>query len=382
MSEFCLKDETVFTFKEQNGVPVDIGEVKNPELIPVALQKELTFTAFLDWLKRRGMPEQREGRSEAIKNFGSDWTVPLSGLVISKDTKDFNYQSLSDHYWIKKRDETWKSINFFTNKYNPIIGDMMLKPWTVTERRISCKSPELTTTGLVRKRWRQENGGLDSYLVKAGSYALQQEPLNEVIVSTLIEKINSESIKSAGYNLAIEGVTMCSRCKNFITPEIDMVTAADIYKMEPRENEDVYSHLCRMCEKYDIPDARDHIDWLIWLDLYTGNEDRHLNNIAFIRDLKTMKFIGPSPAFDFGNAYWNTKNTKNSTKNRLFDKSAAWIYKRIMPKVDLSRFAKDKEFNALINKYPNISDAKKENLIKAIEKKNREMELQVELSER
>ncbi len=375
MSEFCLKDWTIFTFKEQNGVPVDIGEIKNPELLPISLKNDLTFEKFLEWLQKRGMPEHREGRDEAVKNFGSDWTVPLSGLVISKDTKDFNYQSLSDNYWVKKRDETWKSINFFTNKYDPTIGNLMLKPWTVTSRKISCKSPELTTTGLVRKRWRQE-GGLDSYLVKAGSYALQQEPLNEVIVSTLIEKLETDQITSAGYNLTIEGVTMCSRCKNFITPDVDMVTAAEIYQTEKRVDEDVYTHLCRMCEKFDIPNAREHIDWLIWLDFYTGNTDRHLNNIAFLRDLKTMKFIGPSPAFDFGNAYWNTKNTQNAIKNRLFDKNAEWIYKRVLPKADLTKFIKDKSFNALINKYPNISDEKKENLIKAIEKRNREIELQ------
>lgn len=376
MSEFCLKDKTVLIFREQNGVPVDIAKVVAPELLPISLQKDCTFESFLKWLEKRGMPKDREGRADAIKNFGSDWTAPLSGLVLTKDTKDFNYQSLSDQYWVKKRDETWKSMNFFTNKYDPTIGNLMLKPWVVTDRKIPCKSPELTTTGLVRKRWRQE--GFDSYLCKAGSFALQQEPLNEVLVSTLIEKLDTDKITSAGYELTVEGVTMCSMSKCFITPDTDMVTAAEIYHIEERpDNEDVYTHLVRMCEKAEIPHAKEHIDWLIWLDYYTGNTDRHLNNIAFLRDINTMKFIGPTPAFDFGNAYWNTKTVQNPQKNQIFNQSAKKIFNRIMPTANIHKFVNDKSFENIIHVYPNISDEKKENLIKAIEKRNREIEIQL-----
>ncbi len=371
MSEFCLKNNTVLVFKEEGGVPVDIAKIVNPELLPIKLQKDCTFEKLKEWFERRGMPKDREGKDAAIEQFGADWATPLNGLGLYKD---FNYQSLSDQYWVKKRDETWKKINFFTNPYTSTIGDMMLKPWTVTEKIISHLSPELTTTGLVRKRWRRENDG-NSYLVKAGSYALKQEPLNEVLVSTLIEKLESDKIKSAGYDLTIEGVTMCSKCKNFITEDNDMVTADEIYHSEERaENEGVYDHLIRMCEKFGIPGAKDYIDWLLWIDSYTGNSDRHLNKIAFVRDINTLKVIGPTPAFDFGNSFWDTKKVMDPTKNKLFDSKAKKIIAKLTKSTNLNKLIYDTSYEILINLYPDISDEKKENLIKAIQKRNRDLQ--------
>ncbi len=378
MSEFCLKNNTVFIFKEENGVPVDISKIVNPELLPLRIKKNCAFDTFKEWLLKRCMPKFREGRSEAEAKFGSTW---LSAVDDFRYITNFNYQSLTDHYWIKKRDETWEQINFFTNRYDLTVGNMFFEPWTVNPYKISYKTPEFTTTGLVRKRWRQDKNGI-SYLYKAGSFELKQEPLNEVLVSTIIERLNKKEIVSAGYDLAIEGVTMCSKCKCFITPDIDMVTAADIFfsEGESQDNSNIYERLISKCEQLEIPYAKEHIDWLIWIDNYTGNTDRHLNNIGFIRNLQTGKFIGPSPAFDFGNSYWNTKAVKTPPQRTIFGDKAAHIYKKMCQKINAQKLFGDNGYENLINSYPDVSDKKKEELIKAISDRNKTLILEKQQS--
>jgi hypothetical protein len=39
-------------------------------------------------------------------------------------------------------------------------------------------------------------------------------------------------------------------------------------------------------------------------DFLLANEDRHLNNFGFIRNVETLKFVGCAPLFDQGNSLW------------------------------------------------------------------------------
>ena len=245
---------------------------------------------------------------------------------------------------------------------------MFFSPWEVNTKSIK-ESPDFTTGGILKKRWRQYEGkNTISYLLKAGSLAAKQEPLNEVLVSVLCERL--KVIESVKYQLATEGMVMVSKCDNFVTLDTDYVPAKDIYFSEPREQEEsVYAHLIRMCEKYNIPNAKEHIDWTIFIDTITGNEDRNLDNIGFIRDIKTMKFIKCAPLFDSGHAYWNTKLVNEAVQSKMFGDIEKRIYHNLVGKCNLS-VLNNKDFEDIIMKYPEITDEKKENLIEAINQKN------------
>lgn len=360
MSELYLKDEKVLTLKDIGGVPGDIAKINNPELLPICLKKKCTMKDLKEWLSLRGIPETREGLSFMREKFGTSW----------EEIK--NYASLTDHYWIKKRNEPWKKVNFFTNVYSRDIGDMAFMPWTITKKRIDPFSPDLTTNGILRKCWRQNLSDRTSYLVKAGSAAAHQEPLSEVLVSVLAETLGI--IPCVKYDLHVEGTTMCSKCDNFITLDIDLVPASYIYDFEEKkENETVYSHLLRMCEVFDIPGAEEFLEGVIFIDHITGNEDRNLSNIAFIRDIKTMKFIGPAPLFDSGNAYWSTKKISSEVRSTLFGDVEEAIFAKLMKLYNLNMLAKDSGYIKLISAYPCINDVKKENLIEAIKKRNQRL---------
>lgn len=355
MSTLMMYDEKVIIFKDTQGSPTDIERIVNPELLPLSLREKCTFNDFKVWFDKRLMPENRDGIDETKKEFGTNWL------------KSKNYASLSDQYWLQRRDESWKKINFFTTRYSHDVGDILFSPWNFNKKIINSNSPDLTTGGVLKKRWKQ-NQDNTSFLVKAGNPKYQQSPLAEVLVSTLCEQIG---VDTAGYTLYIEGMELCSACQNFVNKDTELVTADQIYNsVERKENETVYEHLIRMAEKYSIPKAKDAIDWMIFIDTITGNEDRNLGNIGFIRDAKTLKFIGPAPLFDCGNAYWNSKNVSPVPKSKLFKDIEPHIFKRMRRKCDFEKLIKNCGYKELIENYPQISDEKKKNLSQAIARLN------------
>lgn len=368
MSELYLKNNKVLTLKDVEGVPSEVTKVDAPELLPLSLRQHCTSEDFRKWLKTRSIPNDREGLSEIKEEFGSDW-------LLSK-----NYASLSDQYWIKRRDETWKKINFFTNTYDRDIGDMVFKPWDVTaQKKYRNNSPDLTTGGILKKRWMQYSDR-SSCLIKAGSVMTHQEPLSEVLVSVLAEQL--EVIKCVKYDLWVEGTTICSKCDNFITQDTELVPAHMIYYQKERaENESVYNHLLSACDDYEIPGAKEFIDWMIFIDNMTGNEDRNLGNIGFIRDINTMKFIGPAPLYDSGNAYWSTKKINDNVKSKLFGDVENNLFKKLKKECDIESILKIGVFQKLVETYPGISDEKKNNLITAIKDRNSRLCKNISLDE-
>ena len=359
-----MKDKKVLTLKDIQGVPSDIQKIDAPELLPVCLQADCTFEQFKKWLDRRNIPEQREGLKEMKDEFKTSWL------------ENKNYASLTDQYWLRKRGESWKKINFFNNIYSKDIGDMAFVPWTVSKKKYDTFSPDLTTNGVLRKRWVQLSDRT-SVLVKAASAATHQEPLSEVLVSLMAEEL--DIIPYVKYDLCVEGMIMCSKCNNFITEDTEFVPAYDIYfAEEKKEGEGVYDHILNMCEKFGIPDMEEFLKGVITIDNITGNEDRNLGNIGFIRDVNTMKFVGPAPLFDCGNAYWNTKNVCDTVKSKFFGDVENNIVSEMKKKYDLAKLKKMTGYKKLIQDYPCVSDTKKERLIEAIGKQNRRLEIEFE----
>ncbi len=368
MSELYLKENKVLTLKDVEGVPCEILKIDAPELLPLSLKGKCTSENFRKWLSSRAIPSNREGLDEIKNRFGSEWL------------KNKSYASLTDQYWIKWRSETWKRINYFTNVYDKDIGDLFFRPWDMEpNRKIKNNSPDLSTGGVLAKRWKQ-NADRTSYLVKAGSMLTHQEPLSEVLVSVFAEQL--DKIPCVKYDMYVEGVTMCSRCDNFVTIDTELVPASAIYFYKERQpDESVYLHLIRACEHYEIEGAQNFIDWMLFIDTVTGNEDRNLNNIGFLRDSNTLKFIGPAPLYDSGNAYWSTKKINDSVKSKLFGDVENKVFRSMASRCDFERLAKSNSFSKLVENYPGITDEKKGNLISAINERNRRLTKAISIEE-
>lgn len=320
-----------------------VTDVFNSMLLPISLQTEKgvpDLQKLNEWLEKRRIPDNRDGLRYTMANF------PNFSLAAG------NRFSLSDQYWFQfDPSEKWDDLNFFTNRYGDETGKAFFSPWLMEHTQTFSPSPDFTTNGALRKTWKQQDD-LSSHLVKAGSRKLHQEPITEVLASAMLKKMNL--LPFVTYTLTIEGMTMCSECRNFVDKDTEFVPAAHIYFREKRkEPVSIYHHLLRMCDKFEIEGAQQYIDSMITADHIIGNDDRHLGNFGFLRDAVTGKILGFAPLFDSGSAYGGKTNHVNRLK--LFDQQKDAAVKRNIRRLREESFFDHDELFELISIYPDIN---------------------------
>ena len=85
--------------------------------------------------------------------------------------------------------------------------------------------------------------------------------------------------------------------------KLELVSAWAIVTSEKRPgNISIFSHFLNICEKHGLSFEllQNDLDYIIMTDYILSNRDRHLNNIAVLRDAETLKFLRLSPIFDSG----------------------------------------------------------------------------------
>lgn len=285
------------------------GTLYNPEHLPVAVgyKKGIVDRAALnEWWTDRSIPASRSGVKEALETLN----VPNTKLLISRCYG----LSLSDQYWIKPQntDLEWKSINFFDNPFSEDIGDVLLgKP--KKELDFDFSSPDNTSDGFLKKRWKIING--KRCLVKSGSTPFMQQPFNEVIASIIMRSLN---VNHVDYSLIWDEETPFSVCEDFINPDIELVSAWRIMQSVKKDNNtSIYQHYINCCEALGIDDIRQHLNEMIVVDFLIANEDRHQNNFGLLRNAQTLEWIGTAPIFDSGSSlgYDKLTNQIKSGKN-------------------------------------------------------------------
>ena len=332
-------------------IEIDNCEVKkihdcmNVPYLPISLQKEPPSPQTLtEWLEKRRIPKSREGLKQAREKF--------PGFEAYR-----HMFSLGDQYWFRySTEETWESLNFFTNRYSEDVGRLFFTPWEVELDTAFTETPDLMTNGALRKRWKQDADGT-SWLIKAGSRRLNQEPISEVLATMLLKRL--DVIPFVEYELVVEGMRLCSKCKNFVTAETEFVPAIHVYQTKLRKKgETVYTHLLRMCDLYEVDGAKDFIDCMIAVDRILGNKDRHLGNFGFIRDVNTLKILGFAPLFDSGYAF--VQNQGEQRMPVFEEEEGLEALKGLLPHINIDAFLDHKDMFSLIDVYPEISSGEKQ----------------------
>ena len=336
--------------------------------LPIVLQKKEkpTEKELNDWIKGRGIREKREGMLMVRQEFGE---IPVDRCMFS----------LSDQYWFQyKKEETWDKLNFFTNPYSEDVGKAFFTPWELPRDHYFPPSPDTMTNGLLRKKWVRGRDGT-SYLIKAGSKPLHQEPITEVLASIMLGKLHI--IPYVKYELIVDGLRLCSRCKNFVDEDTEFVPASHIFLSEPRKmNVTTHDHMLRMCKKYGVKGAAGYIDRMIFVDHIIGNDDRHLGNFGFIRDVETAKITGFAPLFDSGSSYGVINGQKGTS--RYFEDREKTAIRNLIGKIDLNKLRDHREAYSLIDTYPEITREQKTILKIFMEDMEKEMQEEAERRER
>lgn len=288
------------------GVITEVSNVLEKEHLPIGVihslrHKEIVDRAALNhWWRGRSIPAGRMGISDALDSLGLYETGELL-------TKCFGL-SLSDHYWVKPFESalTWEKVNFFDNDFSDDIGDVLLG----TSRKVSdfnFLSPDNTSDGNLKKRWKIING--KRCLLKSGSELFRQQPFNEVIASKIMERLGIDHVS---YGIIWYENEPFSLCENFITKDMELISAHRILQIRPKENhENEYLHYVNICRELGIKDIVPDLDAMIVTDYLIANEDRHFNNFGLLRNADTLEWIGAAPIFDSGTSLWYNVAEKN-----------------------------------------------------------------------
>lgn len=254
--------------------------------------------ALNTWWIDRSIPASRSGVRKALETL----ELPNTRLLLTKSMG----LSLSDQYWIRPQgsDIQWAQINFFTNDFSEDIGDILLGK-APKGKDFSFHSPDNTSDGFLKKRWKIINGA--RCLLKAGSAPFMQQPFNEVIASAVCRRLD---IPYVPYELCWDDGLPFSVCQDFITPDTELVSAWRVMQTRKKDNStSVYRHFLNCCETLGVPGMVHAMDQMIVLDYLIANEDRHQNNFGLIREANTLEWLGAAPIFDSGSSLGYDKLT-------------------------------------------------------------------------
>lgn len=271
-----------------------IGTAYHPEHLPLATfsRRGVVDRAALNtWWIDRSIPASRSGVRKALETLN----LPNTQMLL---TRCFGL-SLSDQYWVRPQgsDLQWSQINFFDNPFSEDIGDVLLGKAT-NRAGFDFRSPDNTSDGFLKKRWKIIDG--KRCLLKAGSNPFMQQPFNEVVATIVADRLG---IPHVPYTLLWDEGTPYSVCKDFITPDTELVSAWRVMQSMKKDNStSIYRHYLNCCEALGIPSMEHAINQMIVLDYLIANVDRHQNNFGLIRDANTLEWLGVAPLFDSGSS--------------------------------------------------------------------------------
>ena len=275
---------------DSQGTITSIDGIFDFKHLPIGTFQKEVFNGndFKHWWIGRSIPASRSGLKGVLEHLD----IPTPTLLISKCMG----LSLSDQYWIRPSDSDikWKDVNFFSNEFSEDVGDLLFGNMK-NVGDISLNSPDNTSDGVLKKRWKIVNG--KRCLIKSGGGPSIQEPFNEVIASMLMD---SQGIDCCHYSLIWENDRPCCICEDFIDESTEFVTASSLMQsFTSKHDGSVLERYLKSCNSVGV-DAKEQIDKMIVMDYLLMNTDRHLGNFGLIRNANDLGFVKAAPLFDNG----------------------------------------------------------------------------------
>lgn len=294
MFYYLMRKDSVLGMLEidSNGqmTKYSIDNFNNPEL-PLAHKCEPNY--IISWWNDRCVPLSRGRVDEMLKS---------KGLLDNKKNLLNNLGlSLTDYYWIRPIDSNykWKDVSLFINDFKDDIHIFHIRSSST-----SSFTPNSSLQGDLEKTWLIKDN--KRILVKGNHNNISQESINEVIATKFHElqgydnyvKYELLKLKGTKYNYA------CT-CDCFTSEDLEFVSAYDLLTSEKKKNDiSEYEQLIKLAVKFGLKEnvVRKQLEYQILSDYILSNKDRHMNNIGFLRDAKTLKFVSVAPIFDTGNS--------------------------------------------------------------------------------
>lgn len=267
---------------------------------------------FHEWWRDRAIPKTRHGAETALQRLG--YSSTNSALVNNLAL------SLSDCYWIRPRGEdlTWKDVNLFTNDFVDTFGELTINQDHMIDLRKETRFNCATSQGELQKKWCIDKNGR-RYMIKGNYGQSYQQSLNEVFATRLHEQqrfphYTRYSLVQVQTDGNIEGIGCM--CYDFCSENIECISAWELLQtVKVRQKESYYYPLKNVCLELGMDEEAftRFLDYQIMTDYLISNTDRHMNNIAVMRDPDTLRLLGFAPIYDSGNSmFYNTPYEKLS----------------------------------------------------------------------
>lgn len=308
-----------------------LGSVRRNEAAAAhfPLGGQMNNMKFHEWWRDRAIPKTRHGAKSALQRLG--YSSTNSALVNNLAL------SLSDCYWIQPRGEglTWKDTNLFTNDFVDTFGEITINQDHMIDLRKETKFNCATSQGELQKKWCIDKEGR-RYMIKGNYGQSYQQSLNEIFATKLHQQQGFSNYTP--YSLAkvqvdgnVEGLGCM--CYDFCSEDIECISAWELLQtIKIRQNESYYYPLKKVCLELGISeqDFSDFMDYQIMTDYLMSNTDRHMNNIAIVRNPDTLQILGFAPIYDSGNSMFYNIPYEKLNQVRLDDiRTHSFIEKEI-----------------------------------------------------
>lgn len=256
---------------------------------------------FHEWWRDRAIPRTRHGTKNALQKLGytSTNSALLNNLALS----------LSDCYWILPRGETltWEDTNLFTNDFVDSFGEITMNRDVIIDIRKETKFNCATSQGELQKKWCIAADGR-RYMIKGNYGQSYQQSLNEIFASKLHAQQDwKEYTPYSLVRVQVDGNRegLGCMCYDFCGENIECISAWELLQtIKTRQNESLYYPLKKVCLSLGMSEQyfSDFMDYQIMTDYLMSNTDRHMNNIAVMRNPDTLEILGFAPIYDSGNS--------------------------------------------------------------------------------
>ncbi len=270
-----------------------VKAIHDADRLPVwgcdASDEDALLKSLNSWWTARSIPKSRKNLLSFLRAADVETATALA-------VKCYGV-SLSDQYWVKPlgSDLSWEEVSLFTHDFAPLSMESIIS----AGERISTADSSLN--GELVKYWKIDGG--ERKLYKESTKVYYQQAYNEVFASHLLDKLD---VSHVPYELCVQDDIPYSVCPIFTDEEIEYVPAVAILDVQRQWNhESDYTHFLKCAEELGIPLSSYEIDTMLAFDYLINNSDRHYGNFGFLRNSRTLAFLGMAPLFDHGNSMWN-----------------------------------------------------------------------------
>ena len=274
---------------------------KNPDALDhIPLGAQMNDMKFHEWWNDRAIPKSRHGVKNALQKLGyaSTNNALVNNLALS----------LSDCYWIKPINETasWEDVNLFTNDFVDSFGDITINRDHIIDLRKKTKFDCASSQGELQKKWCIDKQG-KRYLVKGNYGNSYQQSINEVFASQLHKQQGFKNYSEYTLTkLTVDGNSegLGCLCYDYCSGDVESISAWELLQTKKYKPNEIFYSLKEICISLGMPESEfdSFMDYEILTDYLLSNTDRHMNNIAILRNPDTLKIIGFAPIYDSGNS--------------------------------------------------------------------------------